>query len=329
MNLQTTRVHTAAKKSGLRPLDKTAIAGTKLMLEELQRHPGVQIVDKLDAAKHTLGCKTENGKLRTVVVSPPTYLDWAEPINEAELVNQDNKPDRLLAVIQHLKLMQTLVAHGVKLVIIKPSFECLEGVYTRDIGAVIGDKLIQANMVAAPRKPEELTITGGIKPPAEVQIEGGNIVVDGNLVFLGIGKRTNAVASGWLQSILGNGYEVKPILLKPDVLHLDCAFSPIARPNGMHWGALIYEDAFMNPKDLKLFESVYGRLYHIKGGEYTNLGANTLAIDPEVRIIVDGCETVRNILEKEFHLKVIPVPLSELVKAEGAGRCATLPLLRE
>ena len=313
---------------GLRSVDKEAIRLSQCLLEGLQkRHSMVAIEDAADVRK--VSCNDEKGKLTKAVVSLPTYLDWGMGINMAEIENMANKPDRLKAVIEHMKLIGTLLMRNVELIVIKPTQDKLEGVYTRDIGFVVGNKCIHANFVAEPRWAEERSISGGIKPPAEVKIEGGNALIDGNMVFLGIGDRTNIQAAVWLQEVLGTEFEVVPLFLQPGVLHLDCAFSPIAKPNGTNGGALVYSEAFVNERDIALLRKVYGRLFAVNKQEYKNLGLNTFALDQHTRIVNPNCPIVCEILAYELHQTIVPVGLDEIVKGEGYARCSVMPLVRE
>ncbi|MBI2079843.1 hypothetical protein HYT84_03690 [Candidatus Micrarchaeota archaeon] len=316
-------------KATLRPLDSRAMRKSEVMLESLARHPLVKVVDQVNVSQYPVGCKGESGKLKTVVVSLPVYLDWAEPINGGEMANMQSRPDRLEAVEQHLRFILKLLEQGIEVIIIKPDHTRLEGVYTRDIGVVIGSRFIQCNMVASVRKPEELTIVGGIKPPPEVKIEGGNVILAGNLTFLGIGDRTNREAGEWLQGVVGTATEIKPILLKEGILHLDCAFSPIAKPNGTAGGAFVYQTAFASTDDLELLERVYGKLIGISEREATQLGVNVLSLDPHTKIITPSCNRLARILKTLYHQTVIRFNLEEVVKGEGYARCSTLPLLRE
>ena len=328
ISLSRRRVHTG---KGFRKLDMRAIAASEALLESFQQHPKVTIVDKVDVTTFVNNCRSEYGTLTTVVVSLPTYLDWntSSPINEAEAANQ--KPDRLEAVMQHTQLIAAYLAHGVNVVVIKPDPSRLEGVYTRDIGFVIGNKCFRANMVANARKPEQNTVEGAIVPPSEVQIEGGNVLLkDGtdNIVFLGIGRRTNLEAVEWLQAQVGTDFEVKPIFLTPETLHIDCAFGPIHEANGRGSAGLIHPSSFVDPKQIELIEKVYGKVHVVSEVEYHRLGANISFIDPDTGILPTECPNVRSILV-DHGIEPIEMVLKAIIDAEGAGRCSTFPLLRE
>lgn len=313
--------------SGLRPIDIRAVLKTQTLLEGIEKMPNVEIVEKVDVKKYALGCRNEHGTLKTVVISLPTYLDWDVPINEKEA--SGIKPDRCKAVEQHAQFINTLVNFGINVVVLKPAKERLEGVYTRDIGMVIGSKFIHGNLVAEPRWPEMETVTGGIVAPKEVQLEGGNVIIEGEHVFVGVGRRGNMEGVEWLQHELGTSYKVKPIALRQEILHLDCVFSPVQPQNGRKSGALVYAPAFKSDRDLTFFEKVYGQLHYLKDHEYPALAANIVWLDESTIIANPNCKIAYGVLTKMFGLTAIPIDMSEIVKADGGPRCSTLPLLRE
>ncbi len=319
---------TGKRADVLRPLDQKAIAQTTTLIEGLQRVGKVNAIDRLDVAAIKVHVQDEKGKLKAAVVSLPTYLDWAAGINVAEIANMHNKPNRLNAVMEHIELLNTLLGYGVEVHLLNPSFERLEGVYARDIGMVIGDKVIEANFVSPARFPEEGSITGGLKPPKEVKIEGGNVILEGSKVFLGIGDRTNLEALEWLRGILGNQFEVTPINLVPGVLHLDCVFSPIAKPNGTPGGAIAYSAGFKHDSDITMLRKMYGQIFEATKQEYNALGVNTFALDPKTRIVTPACPRLIGLLT-ELGQRVVPIKLDEIVKGEGYARCSIMPLQRE
>jgi N-dimethylarginine dimethylaminohydrolase len=301
---------------------------TELLLENL-RGRGVEVVDKFDASAAKVFCRNDRDTLKHVAVSLPTYLDWAgEGITLAEALNAGNKPDRFLAVKQHRAFIDIFLAHQVKVTVVAPSEDCLEGVYIRDVAAAIDDKFILANMVANARQPEEKTVTGGVKPPLGVEVEAGNIVLDGNQIFVGVGRRTNWAAVEWLKDVVGNSREIIPLELLDIALHLDCVFSPGRRPNGHPGGAIIYEAAFAKSDDLKILRKMYGKLHNLPEGEYQKLGANQVWLNPDTPITSAHCPIATAIL-KEMHFNPIEVDLSQVALAEGLGRCSSLPILRQ
>ncbi|MBI5222969.1 hypothetical protein HY990_00960 [Candidatus Micrarchaeota archaeon] len=325
--MTTTSTATAAK-NGFRPIDKIAVSLAHGFMGKGGQLEHIQLVDSVSAGICGVNAKDERGKVRTVVVSLPAYLDWGTPINQAEAANMDNRPNRSKAVIEHFGFIMALVSHGIEVQLLPPKENIPEGVYTRDIGFVAGKKLIHCNMGADVRKPEQEQLIGGIIPPREVMIEGGNVVLEGDLLFLGTGDRTNLAAVKWLQEVVGTEFEVINVPLKPGILHLDCAFGPIAKPNGHPGGALVYESAFADPASVTLLKKVYGKLHGISQTEAKLLGTNGFWINPETVFVNPRCEKVIEILNN-LGTEVIHLPMDEVVLGEGYARCSTLPLVRE
>lgn len=324
--------------TGLRPPDERAMAETERVIERLgNNYKGkFSVVDRLDVSGNRVSVVSDCAPIREVVVSLPRDLDWdlKKPLNGQEAINSGNKPDRHIAVLQHERFIDELLRHGICVKLIRPDANCLEGVYTRDIAFGIGGRIIAANMVSEARWPEQDKIIGGIKPPAEAKIEGGNVIVDGNFVFVGVGDRTNMVAVEWLQNLLGTEREVVPMRLKrttakkKGVLHLDCCFLPIEQSNGAPGKALINRHDFVDARELALIDRIYGEVKQIDMTEVPMLGLNAPCIGDRIRMVSSHAPKTMETL-RVWGYRIIPVNMSEIIKAEGAARCSTMPLVQE
>lgn len=314
-----------------READGQAIDFTHEMLAALAKLKNVKIVDRFDASQWKVNCPSEDGKLLVVVMSPPTHLDWEKPLNELEKDFMHDKPDRLLATWQFLNLVLANLDHGVSVVIIKPGESRKEGTFTRDIAFAIKQFLFLAAIVEPERQAEEWTITGGIKPPHGVLIEGGNVILGKDVIFLGIGDRTNSEALEWLKGAvdkLGINMEVIPIHLREKILHLDCAFCPIEERDGNSGAAIIRPQAFVDERELRLIEKMYGKVKEVSEPDFKKLATNLMSLDRTCRIANPNVPEVEQLLRE---LRVIPilVEYGELIKAEGAWRCTELAVQRE
>ncbi|MFH1306291.1 MAG: arginine deiminase-related protein [Candidatus Micrarchaeota archaeon] len=319
------------KTNGLRPADSLAVQYSRQLISRLKEKYADKFkpVDFVDVNNIRLNVVSESKPIKKVAVSLPTYLDWNPdtPINSLEAKNSDNRPDRFVAVVQHEKLIERLLEYGSEVFLINPSIEHLEGVYTRDIAVVIGKKCIMCNFVHNIRKPEESTIKGGEKPPSEVKIEGGNVIVDHDFVFLGVGDRTNENAVEWLQFVLGTSKQVIKLELKPGILHLDCSFLPITSSNGLS-RAFINKNDFVSKQDILLLSKIYEKLEQIDTKESPMLGINSPCIAQDMRIVSAHAKNTIQAIQK-WGIGVLPIDLSEIIKAEGGPRCSTLPLVQE
>lgn len=312
-----------------RPIDNKAVEYTRNKLEIYKKLPLVEVAHSFCTGRHEIACKSEDGRLKSAVMSPPTYLDWAVPINEKEA--HSKKPGRLRATQQWFGLVDILLKHGVRVAILEPDFSRKEGVYTRDVAFAIDGRLFAANLKEPVRKGEQKLVEGATAPPPEAIIEGGNVILgNGDSVFLGVGGegRTNLLAAEWLQGQLGTKREVVPIMLKPGVLHLDCAFCPLEKNGNAPTSALVYSGAFENPKDLEMISKRYPNVLELSHAEYDSLGLNVFKLDRRTVIVHNASERIAKLL-RQLGIEVIRYDYSEIIKGGGSYRCTFMPIQRE
>lgn len=330
--------HNAAVKSGFRPIDQKAVDFTQRKLDIYKRHPLVEVIKEFEVYKHTINCKSEDGRLKSVLVSPPTYLDWdhSNPINANEATHA--RPDRLKATQEWFGLIDKLLSQGVKVTVLEPGESRKEGLYTRDIAFAIDSKLFVSNMLERSRKGEVALIKGAIELMAlgdhDPIIEGGNVVLgNGDSVFLGIGRRTNMEAAEFLQCELGTSREVVPVLLRDNggydyELHLDCAFFPIER-NGSHpTAAFLYPSGLAGAKEVEKITSRYPNVVELTAEEHKHLGLNMLKLDKYTFFVHKYADRLSRIL-RQMGIKPIKHDFSLMVDGGGSIRCFTMPYERE
>jgi len=345
-----------SQKSNLRSIDTRAVALTRLQLRKLSRDPLVEVVDHVDVSKKKISVSNENGRLQSVVVSPPPYLDWdcSCPINEKEKANSEKgiMPNRFDATVEWGHFVTSLIAQGVKVTIVKPKPHMLEATYTRDPAFVVDGKLFIGSMHADVRKPETgVYINGGISAPKgqNIIIEGGNVVLGKDCVFVGVGDRTTVEGVLWLQNWLGTSREVIPLKLNKGVLHLDCVFGPHDSRNNHPNHLILDKKAFKNegrftreemsnlqypaenfaPFFKGLPEAIkrYPKQIVLKHPERGKLVPNMVMVHPELAIANHLPDRVKDIIGK--FMNVIILPFGQLALGDGSYRCATMPLLRD
>ena len=205
----------------------------------------------------------------------------------------------------------------------------------RDIGFVVGDVLVIAAMRSASRKEE----FEGVKPflqnwsgriieaPAGTYIEGGDVILDGDCLFVGTGQRSNEAGLAFVEAQFGRAHKVVPVPCKPvsegeDVLHLDCAFNPLG---GGH--ALIYPDGLAAiPAPIReRYEWI-----EVNRAEAAALATNVLSIAPR-RVIARACIDCAGVNDRlrALDYDVIEVEFDGVPSTGGSFRCATMPLRRE
>ena len=180
-----------------------------------------------------------------------------------------------------------------------------------------------------------------VRLPKSAHIEGGDVVVDKNHVFIGyygkndyknqITARTNKKAIRIIRDKLKNK-EIFPIELiksstKPTInaLHLDCCFQPVSKNK-----AVICKEAFANKIELDFLISYFGEqnIFEVSLKEMSRLYCNFFSIN-ENTVITDIRFTRLIRWFNEIGMKVEKINFSEISKLGGLFRCCTLPLKRE
>ncbi|MCM3440583.1 dimethylarginine dimethylaminohydrolase family protein [Metabacillus halosaccharovorans] len=271
-------------------------------------------------------CLNEYDPLKKVVLCPPDYMTIKEPINETQKQYLKENIDTELAKKQHQALVQTLRDLGIEVHLLTPHQKFPEQVFTRDIGFTLGQQVFVADMAHDLRvgeekefitflEKEEITYTNLIGD----MIEGGDVFIDGNTIFVGVSNRTNVDAIQHLQTLLPT-FEVIAIPFTDKYLHLDCVFNIIS-PNE----ALIFPGEMSKEKH-QLLASRYD-LIEVSEEEQATLGTNILSIGNKRILSLPINHGVNNKL-RERGYEIIEVDITEIIKSGGAFRCCTLPLLR-
>ena len=234
--------------------------------------------------------------------------------------------DRSLAISQHQIFEQTLRNAGVEVIKLRPSKDHPEQVFTRDIGFTLGNRLFISEMANPIRQGEEKVLAHWMnehdisyKKLSTHSIEGGDVIVDGNRVFIGISHRTCMNAVQALQSELPD-FEILPIPFNPKYLHLDCVFNILSSKD-----ALIYPDA-LDPKIVDRLSSMY-HLIEVSESEQFSMGTNVLSIGHNRVFSLPINHDVNHQLRQHGY-QVLEVDFSEIIKSGGSFRCCSMPIVR-
>ncbi|SER58138.1 N-Dimethylarginine dimethylaminohydrolase [Gracilibacillus ureilyticus] len=271
--------------------------------------------------------KTEYGRLERVVVCPPTYMEIREIINTTQRVYEDDNIDVDRALAQHDNFVKTLKQNGVDVISLQPYKAFNEQVFTRDIGFTIDDTIFIAKMGRDIRE-EEVEILKAYLDKEEISyemlttpsIEGGDVIVSPEYVFVGVSTRTTLEAINSLQSKLPQK-KVIPLPIRNDILHLDCTFNLISENE-----ALIYSPGFTK-EDVQWLRERF-ELIEVSEKEQFTLGTNVLSIGNKNIISLTENSEVNEELTKRGY-QIIDVPFSEIIKSGGSFRCCSMPIERE
>lgn len=276
--------------------------------------------------------------------SPLNFRDLYDPTSLLNYL-KGKYPNKFRLQSQLSKFKKILIEYGVK--VHDLDIVDTNQVFARDLGFVIDDKFIISSIL--PDREMELNglrtilknIKNVIKLPKSAHIEGGDVVVTKDYVFIGyynkkdyknqITARTNRKAIRILKDLI-QGKEVFPIELikssiKPSLnaLHLDCCFQPISKNK-----AVICKEAFANKIELNFLISYFGQknVFEVTIQEMSKLYCNFFSIN-ENTVVTDKRFTRLINWLYEIGLNVEKLDFSEISKLGGLFRCCTLPIRRE
>lgn len=301
----------------------------------------LRVTNETDRLKAViLGTAVSNG-------ATPTLEEAYDP-KSAEHIKAGTYPIEKDMVAEMDAFAAVLQKYGVQ--VYRPEIirDCNQ-IFTRDIGFVIDDVFIKAN-VLPDRQAEFQAIEYIVKqmnpdkvitPPEEVHIEGGDVMPWNEHIFIGTYKgddykeqvtaRTNMAGVAFIQKLFPHKKVKEFDLVKSkteardNALHLDCCFQPVGKNK-----AIIYKGGFRSEADYQYLVDIFGteNLFHIEREEMYEMNSNVFSISPEV-VVSEKHFTRLNAWLRTQGFTVEEIPYSEISKQEGLLRCSTLPLLRD
>lgn len=284
-----------------------------------------------------LSINSETGTLKTVVLGIGENQGEELEINPVSKMHKENgtypTEEAIIAEIQTVE--DALVSEGIE--VLRPTnMPRREQIFTRDIGFVIEDKFVIANMLEPVRQAEIIGIKwlldeiGGqniINIPDGARVEGGDVIVHHDHVFVGISKRTNKEGYEFLKSQFPNKqfHAIELIVTddpKTNILHLDCTFQPVGEDM-----AIVYEDGFKTAPTAIFDLFSEDKLIKVSQEEMNQMFPNIFSISPK-KVLVEKTFT-RLIKElNKRNIETLEVSYTETSKLSGLLRCSTLPLYR-
>lgn len=301
-----------------------------------------------------LNVKNESSRLKAVVLGtaisngPTPTVEEAYDPKSLEHIIAGTYPVEEDMVKEMEALNQVFEKYDVK--VYRPEIiENYNQIFTRDIGFVIDDVFVKANIL--PERERELDAIQYVidqidpkkvvRPPDEVHIEGGDVMVWNDHVFIGTYKgsdykdyitaRTNMEGVNYIKNLFPHKIVKEFDLVKSKIeakdnaLHLDCCFQPVGKDKG-----IIYKSGFREEADYMYLVNLFGKenLFHITRDEMYGMNSNVFSIALDV-VVSEKNFTRLNNWFKEQGFTVEEIPYAEIAKQEGLLRCSTLPLIRE
>ena len=246
-------------------------------------------------------------------------------INDTQKEYADENIDVELAMKQHQEFEKLLREHGVEVIILPSSEQFPEQVFTRDIGFTVGEEVFVSEMASDIRKGEEEALEEFLEDeeiPYQTttdRVEGGDVIVDRDKVYVGISSRTSDKAVRNLQRDLPK-HNIIRVPFNEKYLHLDCVFNILSPEIG-----LIFPEALSADMVETLSKSY--KLIEVSPEEQFTMGTNVLSIgDGKVFSLPQNKQV--NAAMRAHGFEVIEIDFSEIIKSGGSFRCCSMPLER-
>lgn len=301
-----------------------------------------------------LNIKNETSRLRAVVLGtaisngPTPKAEDAYDPKSLEHIKAGTYPIESDMVLEMEAVARIFEKYEVK--VYRPELiKDFNQIFARDIAFVIDDILIKANIL--PDREQELDAiqyvidqidhSKVISPPEEVHIEGGDVMLWNDHIFVGTYKgsdysdyitaRTNIEGVNFIKEMFPHKIVKEFDLVKSRIeprdnaLHLDCCFQPVGKNKG-----IIYKSGFREESDYMYLVNLFGKenLFHITREEMYHMYSNVFSISEDVVISERNFTRLNDWLRSKGFI-VEEVPYAEISKQEGLLRCSTMPLIRD
>lgn len=301
-----------------------------------------------------LHIENETARLRSVILGtatdngPAPTADQAYDPKSLEHILAETYPAESDMVFEMTAFQAILERYGIQ--VYRPRIiQNLNQIFSRDIGFVIDQKFVKANIL--PDRAQEWQAINMITdlvepanmliPPQNCHIEGGDVILWNEYIFVGTYKgedyaeintaRTNLNGVSFLKEHFPHRTVKEFDLIKSmtdarrNALHLDCCFQPLGKDK-----AVIYPGGFKQQADYRFLRELFGpaNLFEITDQEMYQMYSNVFSIAEDI-VVSEQRFNRLNIWLRENGFVVEEVPYHEIGKQEGLLRCSTLPLFRD
>ena len=237
--------------------------------------------------------------------------------NECEITHIDRAPIEVsIARAEHHEYVKALTQLGCQVIELPEEPELPDSVFVEDTAFILDEAAVITRPGADSRKPETESIIRALSPhrplihvtePATV--DGGDVLVLGKNIYIGISTRSNEASVRQIQELLDKyGYTVTGVEMH-DCLHLKTAVTKVDEKT------LLINQKWVDTFHFKNFD-----LIDVDPSE--PFAANCLPVNGHI-IFPTSFPKTRAKLESRGY-KIQAVSVDELAKAEGAVTCCSL-----
>ena len=243
-------------------------------------------------------------------------------IDRCELTNIERVPiDLNRAIAQHHAYEEALKALGLEVLALPEEPDLPDAVFVEDAAVVLDECAIITRPGADSRKPETESVARALAPyrklypiQAPGTVDGGDVLVVGKHIWVGLATRSNRSAIEQMQAFLGPyGYAVEGVPVS-GCLHLKSAVTQVGR-----------ETLVINPAWVERAAFAGMQFIEVDPGE--PYAANALLIGETMLYQPAYPRTLARLEAAGLQAKL--VDQSELAKAEGALTCCSLIFIKQ
>ena len=238
-------------------------------------------------------------------------------IAACELTHLPRQPiDLTAARAQHRRYEQALRALGCDVHTLRADPAQPDAVFVEDAAVVFAEVAVITRPGAPARRAETAAVAEALTPyrpqhrlAAPATLDGGDVLRVGRRVYVGLSRRTNRAAVEQLEAVLRPyGYEIHPVPVR-GCLHLKSAATEVAAAT-----------VLVNPQWVEA--TTFAGLHVLRVDPDEPYAANGLLVGERLVYPVSFPDTARRLERHDIRLE--PVDVSELQKAEGAVTCCSL-----
>jgi dimethylargininase len=250
--------------------------------------------------------------MRIAITRPPSAA-----IERCELTHLERVPiSRLRAEAQHHAYEDALRGLGTEVHSLPAEPELPDAVFVEDVAVVVDECAIITRPGAATRRPECDSVARALAPFRDLNfiaapgtLDGGDVLVLGRRVYVGLTPRTNRDAVQQLESLLGrHGYTATAVDVS-GCLHLKSAVTQVAGD------LLLVQPAWVDASQFPGFRALAVAPDEPHGANALRVG-DTVFVQPAFPRTHDRLEAAG--------VRTTLLDHSELAKAEGALTCCSI-----
>ena len=239
--------------------------------------------------------------------------------NECELTHIERTPiDLETARAQHQEYVNALAGLGCQMIELPAEPDLPDSVFVEDIAFILPEAAVITRPGADSRKPETESIVRALTPhrtlvhvTAPATVDGGDVLVLGKSIYVGLSTRSNPAAVEQLQGLLdAYGYKVLGAEMT-DCLHLKTAVTRVDD------GTLLINRNWVSPSYFTGYD-----LIEVDPAE--PFAANCLPVNGNIIYPTSFPGTRAKLEARGYRIQAVTV--DELAKAEGAVTCCSLIL---